>query len=169
MTAGTMELFQQAEYVMAFKFVGNTSRGQNLTVILPEVLIIPAGAFNMVGDDYAKLDIEGEVLANETTQSFGTLTHPDTGVVSPLKELITISRGICSVQVVGRDSGYRDVGEVPSAIIDPKATKKDYWSNRGPRRSKIVSSVDSIEVSFKMTMSELSFENLLIALSGVIA
>lgn len=169
MSAGTMNLFQQPEYMMAFRFTGNTSRGVNLIVELPQVLIIPAGALHLIGDDFAKLDIEGEVLADEETQSFGTLTHPDSGLASPLKDLITISRGKCEVNVTGLDSGYRDVGEVPSATIDPKATKKDYWSNRGPRRSKIISTVDSIEAQFKMTMSELSFANLMIHLSGIAA
>src|SRR6202035_3914691 len=97
-TPQTFQILQQAELIGSIQFVGANAIGPQLTIILPNVLIKSSAAINLIHDEWGELSMEGDVLANISTGSFGTWTSPDTTLVSPNINGYYIGKGIVSWQ-----------------------------------------------------------------------
>ena len=63
----------------ALRFVGTNDVGPKMTVILDRVRFIPSGSINMLSEEWAPLEVSGEILKSEVTGKFGTVQHTNIG------------------------------------------------------------------------------------------
>lgn len=68
----SLEIMSEDATEGVLKFVGTNDVGVNYTVILDRVRFIPSGSINMISEEWAPLEITGEILKSQTTNSFGT-------------------------------------------------------------------------------------------------
>jgi hypothetical protein len=112
-----------------------------------------------------------EILV-DSTGIFGTVTHPDTGAVSPLTDMYYIGKGIVSVQILQGittpDVTYRDVGNVPVFEFTPNITVLSHYSSRLGIRSKDLEVIHEKQATLNMHMDEWSFKNLQLAFMALV-
>lgn len=65
-------IFAQSEVTGAFRFEGTNDVGNKIHVSLPKVSFGPSGSLNLISDEWAQIELEGEVLFDETAGDFGT-------------------------------------------------------------------------------------------------
>jgi len=164
MAAGTFNVFAASEIVGKVKFVGANAVGPQLTVEFPNVMFRPANAIGLIQEEWGQLTITGEVLV-DATGVFGTVTHPDTGAVSPLTSQYYIGKGIVSIQLEG-EAAYRDIGDVPTFEFTPDIQTLPHFSSRYGVRAKDMEVVTEKNASLNIVMDEFTYENLMLAFMG---
>lgn len=68
----TIDIFSLNSITAAVKFVGTNEVGPKWTFELPNVEFIPSAALNPISDEWGQIEVTGDVLFDEATQSFGT-------------------------------------------------------------------------------------------------
>lgn len=61
------------------RFAATNEVGPRWTVILDRVRFIPSSSINMISDEWAPLELTGEILKSEDTDSFGTAQMTNLG------------------------------------------------------------------------------------------
>src|SRR5499427_3049862 len=97
-TPGTFNVFGADQIFAQVKFVGGNSVGPQITMELTNVMFRPSNPIGLIQDEWGQLHLTGEVLADDTG-IFGTVTHPDATLVSPLVDMYYIGKGIVSVMI----------------------------------------------------------------------
>jgi hypothetical protein len=164
MAAGTFNIYAASEIIGAVKFVGANDVGPQLQVDFPKVMFRPAEAIGLIQEEWGQLTLTGEVLVDDTG-IFGTLTHPDTGAVSPLVSQYYIGKGVVSIQLEG-DIAYRDIGNVPTFEFTPDITTLPHFSSRYGVRAKDLEVVTEKNASLNIVMDEFTYDNLMLAFMG---
>lgn len=166
-TPATFEILQQSQILGSLKFVSTNSVGPTgIIMTLTSVLVKPSSKLDMIHDDYGQLALDGEVLCDITTGSFGQITHPDTGLTSPVVDAYYIGKGIVSWKAVN-DIDYRDIGNVPIFEFTPEVKTKPHYSSRLGVKTKDLEVVESKEAKVKLVMEEWTYDNMLLVLMGV--
>jgi hypothetical protein len=160
-----MNILQQNQTIGALQFVGANSVGPQLTILLPTVLLTPAKAFGLISDEWGQFELEGEVLANITTGSFGTVTTT-AGVASPNVANYYVGKGVVSWEPQG-GGGFQDLGNVAKFEFTPEVKLLDHFSARLGTKVKDLSVVLEKSAKVSLTMDEWTLANLQIALMGV--
>jgi hypothetical protein len=124
----------------------------------------PAEAIGLIQEEWGQLTLTGEVLVDDTG-IFGTLTHPDTGAVSPLTSQYYIGKGVVSIMLEG-ESTWRDIGNVPTFEFTPDITTLPHFSSRYGVRAKDLEVVTEKNASLNIVMDEFTYENLMLAFLG---
>ena len=163
-TPGTFNIFAKSEIIGKVKFEGANDIGPQLIVELNKVMFRPAAAVGLIQDEWGQLQITGEVLVDDTG-IFGTVTHPDSGAVSPLVDMYYIGKGIVSIQLDG-ESTYRDIGNVPTFEFTPDITTLPHFSSRYGVRAKDLEVVTEKNASLNIVMDEFTYDNLMLTLMG---
>lgn len=164
MAAGTFNIYSASELIGAVKFVGANDIGPKLQVDFPRVMFRPANAVGLIQDEWGQLTLTGEVLVDDTG-IFGTVTHPDTGAISPLVSQYYIGKGIVSIQLEG-DTDYRDIGNVPTFEFTPDITTLPHYSSRYGVRAKDLEVITEKNASLNIVMDEFTYDNLMLVLLG---
>lgn len=76
-----------------------------------------------------------------------------------------IGKGIVKIKVSG-ESVFRDIGEVPEFELTMNITRLPYFSNRAGIRTKVRDVITEKSATVRIVMSELTFDNLSMALLG---
>jgi hypothetical protein len=172
-TPGTLNVLAADQLIGKVKFIGANAIGPKVTLELTNVMFRPANvAYGMIQDEWGMLQVTGEVLVDPVTGFFGTITHPDTTLVSPLTSLYYIGKGIVSVQILQGiatpDAAYRDVGNVPVFEFTPNITVLSHYSSRLGIRSKDLEVIHEKQATLNMHMDEWSFKNLQLAFMATV-
>ena len=161
----TYQILQQSQITGSLQFQGANAVGPQLTLSLPNVLIKPSAVINLIHDEFGQLMLEGEVLANITTGSFGSITHPDGSIISPNILEYYIGKGIVSWQTLGA-AGFTDLGNVPSFEVTPNVKTLPHYSSRLGIKTKDLEVVHEKSCTVKLTMDEFTATNLQLVLLG---
>lgn len=168
-TPGTFNILAQNEIFAKVKFVGANAQGPQLSVELLHVMFRPAGTIGIIqADEWGQLQISGEVLV-DSSGIFGTITHPDKTLVSPLTSQYYNGKGIVSVQVTSGttpDVAYVDIGNVPVFEFVPTINTLPHFSSRLGIRSKDLEIITEKSAVLNLTMEEWTYRNLLLAFFG---
>jgi hypothetical protein len=169
-TPGTLNLMKADQLLGKVKFVGGNAIGPQITMEFTNVMFRPANvAHGLIQDEWGMLQVTGEVLV-DATGIFGTITHPDTTLVSPLTSLYYVGKGIVSVQILTGitppDSAYRDVGNVPVFEFLPNVTVLTHYTSRLGIRSKDLEVIHEKQATLNMHLDEWSYKNLQLAFLG---
>lgn len=172
-TPGTLNVLAADQITGKVKFVGGNAIGPKVTMELTNVMFRPANvAYGMIQDEWGQLQVTGEVLVDPATGFFGTITHPDATLVSPLTSLYYIGKGIVSVQILAGvttpDVAYRDVGNVPVFEFTPNITVIPHYTSRLGVRSKDLEVIHEKQATLNMRMDEWSFKNLQLAFMALV-
>lgn len=163
MAATTLNIGLQTQVIGELIFTGTNDIGPKLTITLPKVQFGPSGALGFIQDDWGQIELEGDVLADETTGSFGTLEHPDGAMVSPTTDAYYVGTGIITWQGEA-DVAPRDVGNVNTFTLTPAVERRDHWNHRvGGIRRKDFAPVVQQTMTVNMTMDEFTAANLQMA------
>jgi hypothetical protein len=169
-TPGTFNVLGQNEVFGKVKFVGGNAVGPQLTLELLHVMFRPANnAIGLIQDEWGQLQVSAEVLV-DSSGIFGTITHPDKTLVSPLVSQYYIGKGIVSIQITSGttpDVAYVDIGNVPVFEFTPNITTLPHFSSRLGVRSKDLEVITEKFATLDMTMDEWTYRNLLLAFLGV--
>jgi hypothetical protein len=169
-TPGTFNVLGADQIVGKVKFAGANAIGPHITMELPNVMFRPPNnAIGLIQDEWGQLQITGEVLV-DATGIFGTITHPDTTLVSPLTSMYYVGKGIVSIQLMSGvttpDIAYVDVGNVPVFEFVPNITVLSHYSSRLGIRSKDLEVIHEKQATLNMTMDEFTYRNLLLTFMG---
>ena len=164
MAAGTFNIYGVSELIGKVKFEGANDIGPQLIVELNKVMFRPANPIGLISDEWGQIQLTGEVLVDDTG-NFGTVTHPDTGAVSPLVDMYYIGKGVVSIQLEG-DTDFRDVGNVPVFEFAPDITTLPHFSSRYGVRSKDLEVITEKNAQLNITLDEFTYDNLMLALLG---
>jgi hypothetical protein len=164
-TPGTFDVYAADQIVAAVKFVGGNAIGPQIQMDLVRVMFRPNNPVGLIQDEWGQLHLTGEVLADDTG-SFGTVTHPDTTLVSPLTDMYYLGKGIVSIQTEG-DITYRDLGNVPTFEFVPAVTTLPHYSSRHGVRVKDLEIIHEKAASLNLIMDEWTYDNLKLAFLGM--
>jgi hypothetical protein len=169
-TPGTFNILAQNEVFAKVKFVGGNAQGPQLTVELLHVMFRPASAgIGLIqADAWGELQVSAEVLV-DSTGIFGTITHPDKTLVSPLTSQYYNGKGVVSIQILSGttpDVAYVDIGNVPVFEFAPTINTLAHFSSRLGIRSKDLEIITEKSAVLNMTMEEWTYRNLLLAFLG---
>jgi hypothetical protein len=169
MSSQTIQILQSAQITGSLKFVGANSVGPQLTMILDSVLLTPGATLGMIHDEWGQLTLEGEVLVNISTGSFGTIVHPDGSVISPNVDEYYIGKGAVSWKELTpvADTNYIDIGNVPIFEFTPEIKRVDHFSSRLGVKTKDKSVVQEKSAKVKVVMDEWTAKNLQLAVMGL--
>jgi hypothetical protein len=163
MPAVTLDIGLQSQIIGELNFTGTNDIGPKIVINLPVVQFGPTGAIGFIQDEYGQLELTGDVLADATTGSFGTITHPDDAMVSPTTDAYYVGTGIITWQGEG-DLTPRDVGNVNVFELTPAVERLDHWNHRvGGIRKKDFSPVVQQTLEVHLIMDEFTAENLKMA------
>lgn len=70
--APEIDIFSENVIAAAVKFVGTNEVGPKWTYEFPRVEFAPSAALNPISDEWGQIEVEGEVLFDETAGTFGT-------------------------------------------------------------------------------------------------
>jgi hypothetical protein len=167
-TPGSFSVLKADQYVGKVKFVGANAIGPQITLELLNVMFRPANAaMGVIQDEWGQLQITGECLV-DPTGIFGTITHPDTTLVSPLTSQYYVGKGIVSIQLSQPtvDAAYRDLGNCPVFEFTPNLTLLTHYSSRLGIRSKDLEVIHEKQASVNMRLDEWTYQNLMLAFMG---
>jgi hypothetical protein len=68
----TIDIFSENSIQAAVKFVGTNEVGPKWTFEFPKVEFIPSAALNPISDEWGQIEVTGDVLFDDATQSWGT-------------------------------------------------------------------------------------------------
>jgi len=168
MAATTLNIGLQSQISGELVFTGTNDIGPKVTITLPLVQFGPSGALGFIQDEWGEIELEGDVLADPTTGSFGTLVHPDDAMVSPSTAAYYVGTGIITWK--GEDDlTARDVGNVNTFELTPTVERLDHWNHRvGGIRKKDFSPVVQQTMTVHMIMDEFTAANLQLALLATV-
>lgn len=155
---GTFNILQAPQLIVPIEFTGTNSIGPQITMSLPQVLITPNKGIGLIQDALATIELDGEVLIDNITQSFGTITTPD-GQTSPSTGNYYDGKGV--VLINGRDCGNVSKFEFQASV-----KRVDHYSSRFGIKTKDFSFVEEATAKLSMVLDELTFDNLMIVLLG---
>jgi hypothetical protein len=169
-TPGTFNILSQNEIYAKVKFTGANAQGPQIILELLHVMFRPAtsGIGVIQQDNWGELQVTGEVLV-DSTGIFGTITHPDKSLVSPLVSQYYNGKGIVSIQITSGltpDGAYVDIGNVPVFEFAPVINTLPHFSSRLGIRSKDLEIITEKSATLNMTMEEWTYRNLLLAFLG---
>lgn len=164
MAATTLNIGLQSQIIGELVFTGTNDIGPRVVITLPKVQFGPSGALGFIQDEWGVIELEGDVLADETTGSFGTLVHPDGAMTSPTTDAYYVGTGQITWKGEG-DVTARDVGNVNTFTLTPAVERLDHWNHRvGGIRKKDFSPVVQQTMTVAMHMDEFTAANLQMAL-----
>jgi len=164
MAASTLNIGLQSQIEGELVFTGTNDIGPKVVITLPLVQFGPSGALGFIQDEWGQIELEGDVLADPVTGSFGTLVHPDDAMVSPTTAAYYIGTGTITWQGEG-DVTPRDVGNVNTFELTPAVERLDHWNHRvGGIRKKDFSPVVQQTMTVHLVMDEFTAPNLQMAL-----
>jgi len=164
MAASTLNIGLQSQIEGELVFTGTNDIGPKLTITLPLVQFGPSGALGFIQDEWGQIELTGDVLADPTTGSFGTVLHPDDAMVSPTTAAYYVGTGSITWQGEG-DVTPRDVGNVNTFELTPAVERLDHWNHRvGGIRKKDFSPVVQQTMTVHLVMDEFTAPNLQMAL-----
>jgi hypothetical protein len=70
----TVDIFSENSIPAAVKFVGANEVGPKWTFEFPSVEFTPSAAINPISDEWGQIEVTGDVLFDDNTQSWGTAT-----------------------------------------------------------------------------------------------
>ncbi len=73
-TPDTIDIFSNPVIYGSVKFVGTNDIGPIWTVVFPLVKLSPNKALSLIGNTWGTIDLDGEVLFDQLTGTFGTAT-----------------------------------------------------------------------------------------------
>jgi hypothetical protein len=73
-TPDSIAIFSNLIIYAAVKFVGGNDIGPQYTVEFPLVRLSPSKAWSLIGNTWGTVELEGDVLFDGTSSSFGTAT-----------------------------------------------------------------------------------------------
>jgi hypothetical protein len=162
---------KQPDFTGEIVFTGTNTYGPQLVITLPKVQLAPNAALGFISDEYGLIDLEGEILADDVTGSFGTVTHPDDAMVSPTTDAYYMGTGIITWKGEG-DVAAADIGNCNTFEITPSMERLDHWNHRvGGIRIKDFSPIVQQQWTLHMVLDEFTAKNLqmaLLATTGVI-
>ena len=164
MAAGTFNVYATSEVIGSVKFVGANEVGPQLTVEFAKVMFRPDAEVALIQDTFGQLTLTGEVLLDDDG-IFGTVTHPDTALVSPLVSQYYMGKGIVSIKLED-DLDYVDMGNVPQFVFRPAITVEPHFSSRYGVRSKDLEVITEMSASLQIVMDEFTYKNLRLAFMG---
>ena len=164
MAAGTFNIYAASEVFGAVKFIGANAVGPQIEVNFPNVMFRPANAIGLIQEEWGQLTITGEVLVDDTG-IFGTLTHPDTGSVSPLTSQYYIGKGVVSIDI-GSTGTFKAIGTVPTFEFTPDIQTLPHFSSRYGVRAKDLEVITEKNASLNIVMDEFTYQNLMLAFLG---
>ena len=167
MATSIVNIGLQPEMRGALKFEGSNTIGPNLIVDLPIVELAPSAALGLIADTYGLIELTGEVLADATTGSFGTVTHPDGALVAPNILNYYVGTGIVSWQGPG-DVDFVDLGNVDLFEVTPAVERLPHWNHRVGIRRQDLNPVVQQTCTCRLTMDELCANNLKLALLATV-
>jgi hypothetical protein len=147
-----MEILQAAQLIVPIVFTGSNSVGPQVVITLPNVLIYPTKALSVIDEKYGEIDLEGEVLVDITTGSFGTLTETG-GATSPDVTNYYIGKGIVTI-------GGTDVGNVSKFELTPTAKPLPHYTSRLGTKAMDFNTIVEKSCKVMLTMEEWSAVNL---------
>jgi hypothetical protein len=68
----SIDIFSENVLPAAVKFEGTNEVGPKWTLTFPRVEFAPSAALNPISDEWGQIEVEGEVLYDDDTQTFGT-------------------------------------------------------------------------------------------------
>jgi len=165
-TPGTFNVFGADQILAKVKFEGGNAIGPQITMELTNVMFRPGNPIGLIQDEWGQLHLTGEVLADETG-IFGTITHPDTTLVSPLVDMYYLGKGIASIQLASDTGGtYRDVGNAPTFEFVPAVTTLPHYSSRHGVRIKDLEIIHEKAASLNLILDEFTYDNLMLVFLG---
>lgn len=164
MAAGTFNVLAKSEIIGKVKFEGANDIGPKIVLELNKVMFRPANAIGLITDEWGQMQLTGEVLVDDTG-IFGTITHPDTGMVAPITDAYYIGKGVVSIQLVD-DVTYRDLGNVPTFEFEPTIETLPHYSARYGVRSKDLEVVTLMSATLNLTLDEWTYDNLMLVFMG---
>jgi hypothetical protein len=165
-TPGTFNVFGADQIFAKVKFTGGNSVGPQITMELTNVMFRPGSGIGLIQDEWGQLSLTGEVLADETG-IFGTITHPDSTIVSPVVDMYYIGKGVVEIQLLSDVAGtYRDVGNAPTFEFVPAVTTLQHYSSRHGVRVKDLEVIHEKAASLTMVLDEFTYDNLMLAFLG---
>jgi hypothetical protein len=154
----TFNILQAPQVIVPITFSGTNSVGPHIEMSLPQVLITPNKGVGLIDSALATIDLDGEVLIDNSTLSFGTVTTPD-GQTSPSTDNYYDGKGIVTIN-------GRDCGNVSKFEFQATVKRIDHYSSRFGVRTKDFSFVEEATAKVTMTLDEFTFDNLLLVLLG---
>lgn len=161
----TMEILQSNQITGTLQFVGSNSVGPQLTITLTNVLITPSKALGLIADKWGEITLDGEVLVDIATGSFGQITTPD-GQTSPDVNNYYIGKGVVSWSSTG-GTGFRDIGNVSMFEFHPVVKRLDHYSSRLGVKTKDKTVVEEKSATVALTLDEWTYDNLKLVVMGV--
>jgi len=73
-SAVTIDILRDNVITAAIKFVGENEVGPKWTFEFPQVEFSPSAAINPISDEWGQIEVAGEVIYQELSDSFGTAT-----------------------------------------------------------------------------------------------
>lgn len=171
MALGTYNVLGADEIFGKVKFVGANAQGPQITLELVNVMFRPTSAIGLISEEWGQLQVTGEALADDTGV-FGTITHPDSALISPLTSQYYVGKGIVSVQIMAGltpDIAYVDIGNVPVFEFEPTVETLPHFSSRYGVRAKDLEIITSKAAAVNITMDEFTARNLQLAFMAVVA
>jgi hypothetical protein len=159
MAAVTLNIGSSPEMKGSLKFVGANTYGPQLTMELLNVQIGPAAAMNMIGDAYGIIELEGQVLIDPVSSSFGTITGLDDTAVMPSSSNYYIGTGVMSWKG-GAAPSYSVMGNCESCEFEQQVQRLDHWEHMTGIRSKDFSPVVQQAARVRLRLDEWTAENL---------
>jgi hypothetical protein len=164
-TPGTLNILGANQLVGKIKFAGGNAIGPQLQVQLNNVMFRPANvAHGLIQDEWGFLQVTGECLV-DSAGIFGTITHPDTTLVSPLTSQYYIGKGVVSIALAGAVA-WTDIGNVPVFEFTPNVTVLSHYTSRLGIRSKDLEVIHEKQASLNIHMDELTYTNLILGFMG---
>jgi hypothetical protein len=164
-TPGTMNILGANQLIGKIKFAGANAIGPQISMQLNNVMFRPSNTeYGFIQDEWGNLQVTGECLV-DSTGIFGTITHPDTTLVSPLTSQYYVGKGIVSVALAGAVI-WTDVGNVPVFSLTPNITVLTHYTSRLGIRSKDLEVIHEKQMTLTMHMDEWTYTNLTFALMG---
>lgn len=167
MATVTLNIGTQPQQRGTLIFTSATDIGPQVVITLPLVQFSPSAPVAFIGDEYAKLELTGEVLADEDG-SFGTVEHPDDTLVSPDVGAYYIGTGVVTwtpeATTAVPTPTARNVGNVNVFEFTQTAEMLDHWNRTGGVRFKDFRPVTQQSATVKLEMDEWTAENMRLAL-----
>jgi hypothetical protein len=164
MAVGTFNVLAKSEIIGKVKFTGANDIGPQIVLELNKVMFRPANAIGLITDEWGQMQLTGEVLVDDTG-IFGTITHPDTGMVAPITDAYYIGKGVVEVQL-GDDIAYRSLGDVPTFEFEPTIETLPHYSHQYGVRSKDLEVVTLMSATLNLTLDEWTYDNLMLVFMG---
>lgn len=93
----TIDIFSANSLRGELRFVGENEIGPKWSYIFPAVSFTPEGTLNLISEEWAPIEVTGEVLRTGDPASFGTASADFSGAVAPVNTLRPSIAGLANV------------------------------------------------------------------------